>query len=179
MGFLGYHATQIPQDYELWETVLDENNPPFVGIIELGTAYGGFSLFLSMQALHRGMDFFRTFDEIDHRTAPLEQCFGRPDRRPRTANLGREFRRVDLIRDGACPDVVRFMHLGPVALFCDNGHKAKELELYAPHCLPGSFVLVHDWLTEVGPSDIPDCLEERYGDYCDEIKSWTRVFERV
>jgi cephalosporin hydroxylase len=175
LSFCGYGATQLLVDYWLWEQLLNETQD-LVGIVELGTAYGGFSLYLETQASHRGM-FFRTFDCTDHATEPIDRLFGRPDSRPPVAPLG-TFQRVELLRNGPAPQVTSWLSRGPVALFCDNGHKAQEVALYAPLLAPGSLCVVHDWLTEIGPEDIPGYLEERYGALCEEISSMSRVFER-
>jgi hypothetical protein len=38
--------------------------------------------------------------------------------------------------------------------------------------------VVHDWKTEIQPEDVPDTVEETYGDFCDDIRSMSRVFKR-
>ena len=176
-GFCGYPATQLLADYWLWEHILNETSG-LTAIVELGTAYGGFSLFLATQAHYRGLGF-GTFDSIDHATAPLEQLFGRPAQRPPVAPLGEAFRRVELVKDDAATEVLAMLGGGPVALFCDNGHKAQEVAIYSPHLATGSLCVVHDWGEEIGPVDVPLHLQERYGALCDEIGSMSRVFERV
>lgn len=51
---------------------------------------------------------------------------------------------------------------GPVLLYCDNGHKEKELELYAPWIEPGSVIGVHDFGTEVRPQFAYELLEDTH-----------------
>ena len=174
-SFCGYGATQLWQDFWLWEHLLNRHSG-LRRIVELGTAYGGFSLYLATQARYRNLTF-HTFDSIDHATAPLDQLFGRPDERPRAAPLGDSFKRVELVRDGPATEVTTLLGV-PVALFCDNGDKVREVALYAPLLTPSSLCVVHDWQTEIDEEDIPDCLEERYGELCDEIGAMSRVFER-
>ena len=53
----------------------------------------------------------------------------------------------------------------------DGEHAAHELDLR------NLVVVVHDWLTEFQPSDVPACLQEVHGDVCDALGSMSRVFE--
>lgn len=171
--FCGFRATQVWQDFWLWEQILNDTADTLVGIVELGTAYGGFSLFLQMQAWHRRLEF-ATFDSVDHAYDPLDQLFGRPTTRPQRAPLV-FFYKTELLSEPAL-EVKRWLDHGPVILFCDNGNKAKEVRLYGPLLAPGSLCVVHDWKREIFPEDIPPWLTEVYGDLCDQIGSWSRVF---
>jgi hypothetical protein len=141
----------------VWELVLN-NNPQVSGIVELGTYAGGFSWFLDAQARARGISF-RTYDIIEPDVEP--PGFERLDfyRYPEKVWLGQ-------------PHVPR----DPVALLCDGGNKPRELKMFPPMCAEGSVILVHDWGTETLPSDVPDFLEELYGEFCDSVGSVTRVF---
>jgi len=171
-SFCGYPACQVWADFYLWERLLNDH-PDLQGIVELGTAYGGFALYLKTQAEHRGLTFV-TFDCIDHATAPQEQLFGRPAERPRAAPLTDVFMRADVLRDVSA--VAPALRGRQVALLCDNGDKRREVALYTPLLMSGSLLIVHDWLEEIGPDDMPAGLVERYGEFCDEIGSMSRVF---
>jgi hypothetical protein len=46
-----------------------------------------------------------------------------------------------------------FMH--PMMLWCDNGNKPLEVEIYSPHLQKGDVLAVHDWGKEIFPKDIP------------------------
>lgn len=157
-SFGGHPLAQYLCDFMVWELVLN-NNPQIRGIVELGTYQGGFSWFLDAQARAREISF-RTYDIIQPDFEPPE--FGRLDfyRYPEKVWLGG-------------PHVPR----DPIALFCDGGNKPRELHMFPPLCPDGSVILVHDWGTETLPSDVPDFLEELYGDFCDSIGSVTRVFK--
>lgn len=170
-SYCGVDATQNWVDFYLWDRLLDAH--PVQAILELGTAWGGFSLFLSHQAQARGLRF-RTFDSVDHRTAGSDETFGA--KLARAADLGEQFVCVDVLQE---PDVVTRELLGcRVALLCDNGNKSKEVNLFAPTLALGSICVVHDWLTEIWPKDIPDCLGEAHGDLYDELGSASRAFIR-
>ena len=140
-------------DLMVWELVLN-NNPQVKRIVELGTYQGGFSWFLDAQARARDIEFV-TYDIIQ------------PDHEPP------EFQHLDFYR---YPEQVAIKGGQPVALFCDGGNKPRELKTFPPMCAEGSVILVQDWGTETLPADVPDFLEELYGDFCDSIGSVTRVF---
>lgn len=153
-SFGGVTCAQYWVDFMVWEAVLN-TNPELKSIIEIGTWQGGFSRYLWAQAELRGM-FFATYDSIQPDVEP--PCFQRLD----------VYRFPELVAAGA-PD-------GPLALFCDGGNKPRELKTF-PQLMPeGSIILVHDWGTETVRADVPDTLEELYGDYCDEVGSITRIF---
>ena len=158
-GVVSFAATPTAQylcDVVLWEAVLNDN-PQLVGIVELGTWQGGFSWFLHMQAQARGLSF-TTYD------------VQKPDRDDIPG-----FVQTDIYRY-ANELGLEFGQLGPIALFCDGGNKPRELNTFPPFLAPQSVILVHDWGTETLQSDVPEFVEELYGDFCDSIGSVTRVF---
>jgi cephalosporin hydroxylase len=159
VSFGGVPAVQCWCDIYLWEAILNEN-PHLKRIIEFGTWMGGFSLFLDMQARTRDMTFF-TYDSVVFRDDIVQKLpFTKLDIWANIEFLG------DLIsKEGTI-------------LFCDNGNKPREIKTFAPYLSSDSIVVVHDWMTETFPKDIPDYLEEIYGDFCDDIGSISRVFKR-
>jgi len=156
VSFGGVACAQYWCDFVLWETVLNAN-PELTGIVEIGTFMGGFSHYLNAQAQARGMKFV-TYDAIvPEATIP-------------------EFTRLDVFAyPGRVKDWAESCG-GPVILFCDGGNKPRELSLFPPLMPEHSVYLVHDWGTEMLGSDVPEFLDEIYGDYCDSIGSVTRVF---
>lgn len=143
-------------DFILWEAILNEN-PETKAIVELGTWQGGFSLYLAAQAFARGIDF-TTIDA----TAPDREIPG--------------FIRMDIWRQADQLGGL-LKALEPVILLCDNGNKPRELRTFPAYLQdPRSLVVVHDWMTEVLPSDVPDTLTPVYEDYCDELGSMSRCF---
>lgn len=152
----GYPMAQHWGDLVVWEAVLNAH-PPYRAIFELGTWQGGFSWFLWMQANARSIPF-HTFDAI------------RPDRDVPS------FERLDVFLD--IDQIAQRMRASePIVLFCDNGNKPREVREYAPRLShPDTLIAVHDWGTEMLPTDVPEGVEEVYGDYCDEMRSITRFF---
>ena len=155
-SFGGVTAGQVWVDYYLWELVLNEH-PHLEGIIEIGTWEGGFSRYLEAQARCRCMSFC-TFDVIQPAKPPLY------------------FRKADVF---ANPDeVINLLDVwAPCILLCDGGNKPREMETFAPHLSADSVLIVHDWLTEVQPEEVPPMLCPVYEDVCDEIGSMSRVFK--
>ena len=146
-------------DVYLWEAILN-SNPHLKRIIEFGTWMGGFSLYLNAQAKARDLVFY-TFDSIVFREDVVQ-------------NL--PFTKLDIWAHEEY--LSKLIGQEGTILFCDNGNKPREIKTFAPSLTSDSIVVVHDWMTEIFPSDIPDYLEEVYGDFCDDIGSITRVFRK-
>jgi len=155
MSFAGVKAAQILSDYWLWEAILNDQ-PEITGIVELGTGQGGFSLFLAAQAEGRGISF-RTYDIA----APACRVPG--------------FVRLDIYRAADAIGEHLSRH-DPVVLFCDGGNKPRELETFSRYLTPRSVIVVHDWMTEIYPHDVPEWCVEIYGTTCDDLGSMSRVF---
>ena len=48
---------------------------------------------------------------------------------------------------------------GITIVFCDGGNKVKELEVFSKYIKKEDFIAVHDWGTEVLPTDVPKELK--------------------
>lgn len=156
-SFAGVTCAQIWADFALWECLLNEH-PDVAGIIEIGTWKGGFALYLGAQAAARGIGFFTCDAVVPDVIVP-------------------GFQRLDVFADPGRIEEVADEMGGPVVLLCDGGNKPRELRTFPPLMPAGSIVVVHDWMTETLPSDVPDFLFEIYGVFCDAIGSVSRVFE--
>ena len=108
------------------------------GLLELGTASGTFSKWLSER-----VEWFTTLD------------IGTPD----APTPG--FMQLDIL---GRPDDVRKLIAEaprPFVLYCDNGDKQREVEMYGPTLHVGDFMAVHDLGTEVFARNVPDNFTER------------------
>jgi hypothetical protein len=150
--FLGVNCSQSWADFLLWERLLNAH-PELRSLVELGTGEGGFSRYLYLQAEARGLNF-STFDHVrmDGQRVP-------------------GFHKLDIF---AHPDEVLARLISPTVLFCDNGDKSQEVNLFAPSLQPGDLVVVHDWNTEIAASDVPETLKPIH----EEWWQTTAVFER-
>lgn len=157
-SFGGVPAGQIWADFYLWEMLLNDK-PDLRGIVEVGTWKGGFSRYLYAQAEARGIGFV-TFDAV----------------RPPLIPQG--FQRADVFAE---PGVVvsALARFEPAILLCDGGNKPREIKMFAPFVPRDGLLVVHDWMTEVGPDDVPDTLVEVCGELCDTLGSMSRVFEQA
>ncbi len=174
--FGGYVSFQAPQDYFLWEHLLNDT-AELKAILEFGTAYGGFALYLKIQSDLRGIEF-HTFDHQDCDLVPFEEMWDHPVKRMGVAPQIRPHMKIIDLLDHPQLEVLELIVDRRIALFCDNGNKIREVELYAPAMFPGSLLIVHDWGTEIGPENIPSYFSPLYEDLCDEIGSLSRVFRK-
>ena len=162
MSFGGIPASQLVQDYYLWEYVLNDN-PQLRGIVELGTWEGGFANYLAAQAQCRGLSF-RTYD-----IASPFAIHG---------NLVPGFRKADIFREAE--SIGEYLRQeDPVIVLCDGGNKPRELKTFSRFLGPDSRMVTHDWGTEVTEADVPPNLEMLYGDTFSRYQSMSRVFRVV
>lgn len=156
--FCGYGTAQYWADFYLWEKLLNAH-PEMKAVLELGVDRGGFSLYLGFQCNVRGIEY-RGFDVFEPQ-APIEG-----------------FQKLDIFLNKQT--IIETMNSfdGPIFLFCDNGNKPRELKVFSGEMPEGSLVAVHDWGTETLPSDVPEWLSEVYGEFCDNLGSVTRIFEK-
>lgn len=143
----------------LWEALFN-SNPHIKKVVELGTWLGGFSLFLKWQTEFRNIDFV-TYDSVDFNTPAYKVI---------------PYIKKDIFAHQ--DDIANIISRVPTILLCDNGNKPREVKTFAPYLSSDSLLVVHDWGTEIFEKDIPNYLEELYGDFCDEIGSISRVFRK-
>lgn len=155
-SFAGVPVSQFWADFYLWELILNDR-PELEGIVEIGTWRGGFSRYLASQAYWRGMEF-RTFDVLE----------------PEPETPG--FECVDVFAQAE--QIGAILARGrPIALLCDGGNKPREMKTFTPYLCDGSVLVVHDWLTEVQPEDVPRGLTPVYEVACETLGSMSRAFE--
>jgi cephalosporin hydroxylase len=153
--FLGVSCCQAHDDFWLWEEILNEEN--YGSITELGTGAGGFSFFLLAQCLARNMEFL-TFDKAVSRGRWTHgwqgSTFGDSLLFPR-------FVACDIFKQAAMVSGAIERAKQPRILFCDDGDKRREVELFSPLLKPPELLVVHDWnnLGIFGPEDVPPGFE--------------------
>jgi cephalosporin hydroxylase len=131
-----HHCQHRSDDFPLIERVIRAHAPEI--IVELGTDEGGFAAFLA--------DLARDWNGVVY-TVDRERKF-HPSLLDR-ANL--TFLHLDVL-DHARSEIRDLLSRPRVLLYCDNGHKEREIMLYAPHLQIGSLLACHDYGTEVRPS---------------------------
>lgn len=158
------------------------NSFPFCQIIEFGTGQGGLSLFLYYQAEIREMRFY-TFDKQNRLGIPVGGENKEPvENRPEiTLSRMRDcFSVVDIFNAKVVPIIIDMLKDGPALVYCDNGAKPRELKTYAPLCLPGSVIGVHDWhrphFGDLEKFEKDNNLEVIYSEFCDKHKTRQRFW---
>lgn len=177
--FLNIPCSQMAIDFIVWEHILGKYCQGNGRILELGTLRAGFSLFLCLQAIQRGMAF-KTFDNYNF-NAQLKATQGNTkDPYGFNTPLGQLLMKDAFVSEDVLYNGTTVLALiaqpGQTILYCDNGLKPKEVQLYAPHLKSGDLLAVHDWGTEIYPADIPAILTQIEADMTDSLRSMTAFF---
>lgn len=141
--FLGVGLMKSPNDLWMYQSIMTHLRP--TTIIETGTYQGGsalwFAFLMDMMRIEGGRVF--TVDFEDHRANPLVM-------HPRITYLAGNS--IDLALVGA---IKANMVAGPLLVCLDSDHSSEhvhaELELYAPLCKVGDWLVVED--TNIGWTD--------------------------
>lgn len=112
-------------------------------IIELGTFRGGFTKYLEDKFPRTEI---HTYD-LHNQTASNRKYFGE--------NVTFHIENV-LDR---CPSLMELLARDDKKLlYCDNGKKRQEVQMYSWQLNPGDFIGTHDWKKEIFPKDVSDYL---------------------
>jgi len=138
--YRGLRAQQNPNAFEVFERFFCEER--FDHVIELGTSYGGFALFLHDQSLKHGFRF-TTYDWSgfnggswnDRRDLLMAMFGGKPPFNFRDANV---------LDPATQAEIIGLLGAGRCLLLCD-AMKVEEFNTLAPHLTPGSHIMAHDY----------------------------------
>lgn len=132
----GFHCQHRSDDFPTIAAIVERHRPTTV--VELGTDEGGFAAFLADLIKPWG-GRVATFD--------IKPKF-RPELLTTFDNL--IFVRGDVLSFNLVAAAM-IQRDEAVLLYCDNGNKKREIELYTELLSPGSLLGVHDYGTEVDP----------------------------
>lgn len=133
--YKGHHCQHRSDDFADIAAIISPHQPKIV--VELGTDEGGFSGWLADLVLPWGGSVV-TFDIKKKFKTGLLLDF---------ANL--QFREADVLT-AIHPSVRGALgSAAPALLYCDNGNKQREVELYAPLLRVGDILATHDYNTEI------------------------------
>ena len=136
-SYQGHAAQQNPIAYEVFYKFLESVRP--VRIIEIGTAFGGFTTFLRLCCNDLGLnteirsyethDGFTHYDSIRDMNIDIriEDIFY-----PAYTTIKQDA--IDYIQED-----------GITVVLCDGGHKIHEYNLLTPFIKTGDFILAHDY----------------------------------
>lgn len=164
--FLGMPMRQYGIDLLLWEHFFTLYKEDIVQVIELGSGYGGFSLYLLLQCIQHNLEFY-TFDNkfMKAHTSKVGKKF----------QLKKHFAILDIFKQTDFVHIKQLM-THPTLLICDNGDKPKEIATFAPLLEPGDFLTVHDWGVEIFAKDIPSQFKPVIATTAQSVESLTGFF---
>lgn len=152
-GFLNIPVQQVPNALNVFQEFFE--NESFEYVIEIGTSYGGLSLFLNEQSNIHNFKFI-TYDISDVRIKKawldnkipfdyrIEDCFS-----TNTSNFI-----ITLLKENKC------------LLLCDGGNKVEEFNFFSQFITSGSYIMAHDYS--------PD-KDYFYKNIRDEVWSWVEI----
>lgn len=143
--FIGQKLSQTKEAIQLWEDFLNRND--FSRIIEFGTYKWGMSMLFKLFCIQKGAEFY-TYDVSKLHLSKLGKFLG----------LDKDFKKADIFSiEKEIGDIIK--KPGATLLYCDNGNKPKEVEVFAKYLKRGDWLAVHDWETEIELKDIPQNLK--------------------
>jgi cephalosporin hydroxylase len=161
--YKGYTAQQHDDAFDVFKNFLADIKPK--RILEIGTAGGGFTLFLRETLNELGLNdtTIKSFDVVEtnwYNTIRennieiiIENIFDHS-----YLNLEKPERIVPYIQSE-----------GTTLVLCDGGHKIGEFNMIAPHIKVGDYIMAHDYI---------DTWENYLENYVDKIWNWCEIEEK-
>jgi tRNA A58 N-methylase Trm61 len=134
--YLGHEAQQNPHAFEVFYNFLEKEKPK--RIIEIGTALGGFTMFLKLSCNELGLNTeIVTYDINGRHGYKLLREVGVD---VRIENIFYEdYKEVK-------QDVINYIQEeGVTAVLCDGGYKIGEFNLLSQFLKKGDFIMAHDY----------------------------------
>lgn len=110
-------------------------NPQIQSIIEIGTGGGCVTSVFGLWGISRGIKV-TTIDKVNRHSPVLLE------------KLGVEYLEVDVFEPSTEEEVLKRINDQPTWIFCDGGHKCRELNQFAPKIPKDSIISAHDLGTE-------------------------------
>jgi cephalosporin hydroxylase len=139
---------QSPLIFPIFEEFFKQNK--IDTIIEIGTAYGGFSLFLEDMTKQYGTriisyDICRVEDMPIHEASPTKI-----QRSQHLLNSTVDYRIKNTYADEVIQEIEDIILTGGrCVVFCDGGDKDKEINIYASKIKAGDFIFSHDYAKNI------------------------------
>ncbi len=132
-------ASQSDEDFMAWTNFFDKYKPK--AILELGTGDGAFSRWLNKR-----VEWFFTVDYKE----------------PENLEPPPGFNKLNIFESQEEIKNVIFDAPEPLVLYCDNGDKPREVELFSPFLGPRDYLATHDYQIEIMRDDVPEEFELIY-----------------
>lgn len=144
-------------------------------VVELGTGTGAFSLYLAGYCAIHGMEF-HTFD-----TGKAEHSHQAPNKGATEAisMLGGHIHVMDVFDEWTISFIDDLVKKNGVSfIYCDNGNKEREVEIYAPLLKKGDYLGVHDFGNEI--RELPrDGFKEWHWELFEVTGSTNRIIRKL
>jgi cephalosporin hydroxylase len=158
---------------EMFQLEVLLNTYSFSTIIELGTGFGATAILLGVHSHMRGAKVF-SYDNKPTVTPPVQRLYDA---------LGVTFEVMDIFENVAkIAELIRLP--GRTLLYCDNGDKSKELEIWGKYLKSGDIALVHDYPEEITDATLDRVCslgnlarfqEEWFKSYCSSHRAVVRI----
>lgn len=137
--FMGHCAQQNPNAFKVFYDFLDKNRPS--RILEIGTAMGGFTIFLKITCDELGLNIpIRSYD-----------VYGRHSYESMIES-GIDVRVQDIFTEGyqdVIQDAVDFIQEeGSTLVLCDGGNKISEFNILSKFIKSGDYIMAHDYASD-------------------------------
>ena len=151
--FVGFQCQQSDDGRRIIGKILSDN-ADILRIVELGTGYGGTSLFLGSCICGRGGEVV-TID-----ISPNME-FGYDTWKLLASKYNVSFMQRDVFRSETVQEVSNLIKNYRALVFCDNGDKKREVPLYAETLKKDDLLMAHDYTAVEGGELSPKLLTER------------------
>lgn len=174
--FLGRPVAQSFAAFFLFEKILLENK--FKRIVELGTWKGNLSLYFLLYCLSENAEFY-TYDI--YKLNSYIDC--KQDKLKSILEFEKYFKLCDIfLNKNEIKHIIQ--KEGRTFLFCDNGHKKQEFNVFVPFLKVDDIVGVHDWEIEIKYEDIKEIIKKEnlemiFEDECKKNDNYLRFFKKI
>lgn len=151
--FLGRPMTQTFAVLHIFEKLFLKYN--FKRIVEFGTWRGALSLYFLLYCLGEKAEFV-TYD-----TKKFNSYFdnNKKDILHEVLSFGKHFRQKDIFEhEEEIKSIIQ--KEGRTIIYCDNGDKIREFNMFVPHLKKDDIIGVHDWNKEIQLDDIKETIKK-------------------
>ena len=162
-SYKGYTAQQHENVFDVFRKFLTEIRP--ARILEIGTAGGGFTLFLreTLNDLGLNNSKIKSFDVVECGWYPTLRNFNIE------INIENLFDKSYTILEKPEKIAPFIQDEGITLVLCDGGSKINEFNLLSPLIKNGDFIMAHDYV---------DIWENYKENYVDKIWNWCEIEEK-
>lgn len=184
-----FMGTEIDQSYAalyFFEHYIDFHK--FEYVVEFGSRDGGLSIFLANMSAITEQFYFHTFEynkQLDWHNR-IKGGVGHWFEKLETQTDLIKSYELDVFSEQTVNVLKPMISKYKTLLFCDNGDKPREFNMYAPLLKKGDHIVTHDWNTGIFQHQIQHTiikenlqLDEPWASDCERLKTLIRPFKKV